>query len=320
MKILLISLSNIGDAVLMSPVIARLSEQFPQASLTLLIGQRARALFAGDPRVHELVCFEDFPGWTGRLRLVGLIWRLRPDLLVDMRQTILPLVWKPWRAWRYVWPLPKQMHRQPRHLRRLSRQAGLRLGEEDGQPSLWISPEDQQHVEQLIRRWGLAAGKRLVIICPGARSHIKRWYTDKFCALADRLIEEADADVVFTGEPDESEILHDVMTGMRHPAHNAVGCTTVRQLAALMQRAHLVITNDSASLHVAGAVRTPVLALFGPTDPAKYGPTGAHDRVIQRRLFCVPCERSLCRYAHECMRFIDANEVYEAARAMLVNR
>lgn len=317
MRILVIGLSNVGDGVLMSPVIARLAGAFPQARVTVLVGERARALFAGDPRVHELMTLDGFAGWSGRLRLIGLIWRMRPDLLIDLRHTALPLVWKPWRCWRYVWPVPKSMHMRQRHLRRLSRQAGLRLEVRDGQPSLWISPEDQRQVTTLASRWGLAEGKPLVIICPGARSHTKRWYTDRFAAVADGLIEEAGAEVVLTGEPEESEIIRDVMAGMRRRAHSAAGCTTIRQLAALMQQARLVITNDSASLHVAGAVGTPVLALFGPTDPRKYGPTGGRDRVMQRRLFCVPCEKSLCRYTHECMRFIQVEEVLSAAKAIL---
>ncbi len=137
--------------------------------------------------------------------------------------------------------------------------------------------------------------------------------------MADRLIDALGVEVVLTGEPDEASIIQEITTAMRHRAHSAIGCTTIRQLAALMQRASLVLTNDSASLHLAGAVGVPVLALFGPTDPRKYGPTGARDRVIQRRLFCVPCEQAQCRFNHECMRFIPADEVFEAARAMLEN-
>ena len=317
-RILVIGLSNVGDGVLMSPVIARLSRAFPQAMLTLLVGERARALFRDDPRVAELMTLDGFAGWSGRLRLVGLLWRLRPGLLIDLRHTALPLLWRPWRAWRYLWPVPKRLHMRERHLWRLKIQGNFGGNPQFlTSPALWISPDDQRHVAALASRWGLAEGKPLVIICPGARSHTKRWYTDRFAAVADRLIEEAGAEVVFTGEPDESEVIRDVMAGMRHRARNAAGCTTIRQLGALMQRARLAITNDSASLHVAGAVGTPVLALFGPTDPRKYGPDGPRDRVIQRKLFCVPCEQSLCRYAHECMRFLQTDEVVTAAKAML---
>jgi ADP-heptose:LPS heptosyltransferase len=96
-----------------------------------------------------------------------------------------------------------------------------------------------------------------------------------------------------------------------------VGLVTIRQLGVLMQRSHLVITNDSASLHLASALQVPTVAVFGPTDADKYGPTSAQSRTIRRRLFCAPCEQALCRFNHECMRFVSADEVYNAASELL---
>ena len=319
-RIFVIGLSNIGDAILMSPVIERLHACYPSAHLTLLVGERARALFASDPRVHRLLDMDQFAGLMGPLRLVRAVWETRPDLLIDLRQTVLPLVWRPWTFFRYVRLIPRTVtHMRERHLWRLNTQHPAPSTQHqisDGL-SLWIAEDDRASVARLVARWGLDASRRLVVACPGARSHIKRWYAEGFARVADRLIEEANVEVVFTGEPDEAPIIQEVLQAMRHRAHNAAGSTTVQQLAALMQRASLVITNDSASLHLACAVQAPTLALFGPTDPRKYGPTGARDRVIQRRLFCVPCEQALCRFAHECMRFISAGEVVDTARQML---
>jgi lipopolysaccharide heptosyltransferase II len=183
--------------------------------------------------------------------------------------------------------------------------------------SLWIAPKDTRHVEQLCHRWRLKANRPLVVICPGARSHIKRWTAEGVAAVADRLIAEASAQVVFSGEPAEEAVVEEIMTAMHHPTHNAVGLTTIRQAAALMQRAQLVITNDSASLHLASALNVPTVAIFGPTDADKYGPTATRHRTIRRQLFCSPCEQALCRFSHECMRFIAPQEVYDAARQML---
>ena len=250
-------LSNIGDAILMSPVIAQLHARFPQAHLTLLVGERARAVFERDPRIHRLVCMEEFDGILGRLRLVPFVWQVRPDLLVDLRQTILPVLWKPWRAWRYVWPVPRGVrHMRQRHLLRLARQLGGRsngiaAGASDGQSAIWISPEEQRSIDQLLTRWGLDPTKRLVVVSPGARSHIKRWDAERFAKLADRLIEQTNSEVILTGEPDEASVITEVCNAMRRRAHNAVGQTTIRQLAALLERAALVITNDSAALQTA---------------------------------------------------------------------
>ncbi|MBI4354778.1 MAG: glycosyltransferase family 9 protein [Candidatus Omnitrophica bacterium] len=318
MRILVIGLSNIGDAVLMSPVIQRLAGAFPTARLTLLVGERARVVFERDRRLHQVVSFEEFEGVWGALRLVGWMWRLRPDVLVDLRQTILPLLWRPWKALAYFWPIPRRVvHMRDRHLWRLQRQAPLLRSAEQNGTALGLVDEERTAVDRLMNTWSADGHGPLVVISPGARSHIKRWYPDRVARVADRLIEAHQATVIFTGEADEAAFINDILMSMRHRAHNTAGRMTLRQAAVLMQRATLVMTNDSAALHVACAVGAPTLALFGPTDPRKYGPTGPRDRVIQRRLFCVPCEQSLCRFHHECMRFISEEDVYDAASQLL---
>ena len=180
-----------------------------------------------------------------------------------------------------------------------------------------MSSKDQAHVQTLCRRWQLTDGQPLVVICPGARSHIKRWTVEGFAQVADRLIREQRAQVVFSGEPDEEEVVDAIRRSMRSKAHSAVGLITVRQLSVLMRRAQLAITNDSASLHMASICAVPTVAIFGPTDDTKYGPTSPHHRVIRRRLFCAPCEQPLCRFSHECMRFVSAEEVFRAAEELL---
>ncbi len=172
-------------------------------------------------------------------------------------------------------------------------------------------------MDLLSRRWGLQAGTSFVVVCPGARSHIKRWTPEGFAAVADRLIKEAKLQVIFSGEPEEKGIIEEIRQQMTQKAFTTVGLATIPQLAVLMSRAALVITNDSASLHLASAVQAPTVAIFGPTDADKYGPTAPHNRVIRRQLFCSPCEEALCRFSHECMRFISAEEVFAAAQELL---
>jgi ADP-heptose:LPS heptosyltransferase len=156
-----------------------------------------------------------------------------------------------------------------------------------------------------------------VIIAPGARSHIKRWTAEGFAAVADRLASELKAQIIFSGEPSEDEIIEEIRGLMQARTHSAVGLLTIRQLAILMKRVQLVITNDSATLHLASATQVPTVAIFGPTSEVKYGPTSSHHRVVRRRLFCAPCEEAVCRFNHECMRFISPEQVLEAARELL---
>jgi len=316
-RVLIIGPSNIGDAILIHDVIAAVHHRFPDAHLALVVGTRATAFFAHDPRIQSLVDADAYSSVWGRLRLLRALWRYHPHIVVDLRHTIYPLLLNPWGAWRYVRQPPKTItHMRDRHFWKLRAQVPG-LGEEEPQGELWLSPEDVGHVDGLWHRWQLEKHHPLVVICPGARSHLKRWTTEGFARVADRLIGEAQAQVVFSGEPDEEPVIESIIDAMTHPARSTVGLTTIRQLGALMRRAQLVITNDSASLHLASAVHVPTVAIFGPTDAAKYGPTSRVRRIVRRQLFCAPCEQALCRFNHECMRFISADEVFIAAQELL---
>ncbi len=321
LRALIIGLSNIGDALLTADVIDEVRRAFPEAHLALLVGERARPLFDGDPRIQTLLVADRYESVIGRCRLLAALWRYRPQVVVDLRSTLYPLLLKPLASWRYLRRPPRALrHMRDRHCWKLRAQVpGLarRLDRAPAGSPFWASEKDRAHVEQLLRRWRADGAASLAVIAPGARSHLKRWMPEGFAAVADRLIAERGLQVVFTGEPDEAPVVDAVAAHMARRAHSAVGLLTIRQLGVLMARARLVVTNDSGALHLASLVGAPTVAVFGPTDPAKYGPRAGRARVVRRKLFCAPCERPLCRYQHECMRFIPPEEVYAAAASML---
>jgi len=306
-------------------VLAAIRAQDAEAHLTVVAGARAQSLLSGDPRIQSLVNTAAFESPLGRLKLAVALWRHRPHVVVDLRHTLYPLLLNPLGFWRYLRQPPRTLaHMRDRQLWKLRMQApslraALGAARRAAASPLWSSEKDVKHVDQLWQRWRLDQSERVVVISPGARSHIKRWLSEGFAEVADRLIRSARAHVVFVGEPAEEPIVLEITGLMRERAlaHNAVGLTTIRQLAVLMQRAALVIANDSAALHVASAVNASTLAIFGPTDERKYGPTSSAHRVIRRRLFCTPCEAAQCRYSHECMRFVSAEEVFQAACQLL---
>lgn len=329
-RVLVIGPSNIGDAVLAGDVLAKVRAWFPSAHLALVVGERAAELFRDDPRIQTLINAGLYEGPLGRVRLAFRLWRMRPRRVVDVRHTLYPFLLTPCSSWRHVLRPPRTLtHMRERYLWLLHHQVPHRLQEagswrqeagswsRGSRSSVWWSEQDEVHVQGLMKRWRLEPHEHVVVMCPGARSHTKRWTAEGFARVADRLIEDTQAQVILSGEPDERPVVEEVLAIMCRRAHNAVGLTTVRQLAALMDRVRLVITNDSAALHLASAVGTPTVAIFGPTDEATYGPTAPHSQVIRRRLFCTPCEQPLCRFSHECMHFISPDEVYGAAVALL---
>jgi heptosyltransferase-2 len=319
-RVLIIGPSNVGDAILAGEVVSAVCARWPQARVTLAVGERATALFTDDPRIRTLVNLDTFSSPLGRLKLAWAFWRHAPQVVVDVRHTAYPLLLRPWAAWRYLRRPPRTLrHMRQRHLWALTAQLPRLAREAAREPAerVWSSARDRAHVDMLCERWSLNGTRPMVLLCPGARSQIKRWTAEGFARVADRLIAEAHAEVVLCGETQERPIIDEVQRLMAHPAHNAAGLTTIRQLGLLMRRARLVITNDSASLHLASAVGVPTVAIFGPTDERKYGPTAARSRVNRRRLFCAPCEQAQCRFSHECMRFVPPDEVFSAARELL---
>ncbi|MBI4313538.1 MAG: lipopolysaccharide heptosyltransferase II [Candidatus Omnitrophica bacterium] len=311
-RILLISLSNIGDAVLTTPVLEALHRRWPQAKLTLMVGPRAVPLFERDPRVSEIIPYEKrMPpakrlGWLARLR-AG-----RYDVAVDLRNSLLPFWTGAPVKTQFFRPAPRRLHRSEAHLDALRR---IGLDCENVPMRLYAAPEEQAAVAQRLRQ---ATGENLTIaVAPGARSHLKRWKADGFARVCDLLSEELKASIVLVGDAEDRPTALAVKSRMRHVALDWTGETSLRELAALFERVALVITNDSACLHIAAAAAAPLVSIFGPTDPVKYGPVSPLDEVVRLALVCGPCEKALCIYGHECMNQLEVREVLAAARRRL---
>ena len=310
MKILVIELSNLGDALLTFPALHALWQSYPQAEFHVLASPRNKDLFISNPRIQRVWVMHKQQGlWRRFLMTLDLVLE-GFGLVVDFRNTMIPLFMP--RACRtpvFFRPRPGNRHRADTHLELVTRmgipapQARFRL------------PFDVRE-ERKVEEW-LEKGRAPVVMVPGARSHLKRWSTAGFAEVADRLIERHQAQVFLVGEEAERPIAEEVVHAMRHPASDLVGRTNVRQLGALLSHARIMITNDNACLHAAGVAGVPTVAVFGPTDERKYGPQAPGSAVVRRTLVCAPCGLALCPYTHECMRGVTADEVYAAAARIL---
>jgi heptosyltransferase-2 len=173
--------------------------------------------------------------------------------------------------------------------------------------------------DQLCTAVGIRTEARLVGLCPGAAyGPAKRWWPKRFAALADRLIAEAGVHVVLFGSPDEVSLVEQVRSHMAQRAISLAGRDTLGSFMALAARCRVLVTNDSGSMHIAGAVGTPVVAIFGPTDPCRTAPMAEQAQVLRHDLPCSPCFRTVCPYPdHPCMRAIEVDDVYDAVLRML---
>ena len=312
-RILVITLSNIGDIILTTPVIRALSKEFPGSRIDVMVGPNGKDIFDKDPRIFKLVVYDKHVSIAEKRRLQLKLRKLKYDLVVDLRNTVLPLLLAPKYRTSPIQSFPKDIvHKKERHLYRL-----FPFGIEDlsERSYIHITKEDEDYAGDLLKT--NAVTDPVVVVSPGAKSHLKQWTIEGFAEVCDGLIGECAASVVFVGTGPDKEIVLSVAEKMKNKCHDFVDRTNIRQLASLLKRSSLLITNDSAPMHLGCAVGTKVLAIFGPTDPKKYGPTGEFDAVINKKLFCSPCEVAACKYGHECMKLVSADEVLDRAKMMI---
>lgn len=312
-RILVITLSNVGDIILTTPVIATLRKEFPSARIDVMTGPRGREIFDKDPDVFKLIIYDKHLPISAKRRLQLKLKKLRYDLVVDLRNTVFPLLISPRYRTATAQRFPSGViHSIDKHLYRLR---AIGITDTVRQSHIYIPKEDEDYIDGLVKAEGLSGP--IVLMNPGAKSHLKRWKSEYFAAVADSLARNCGAEIMATGLGEDAAIVEDVIGRMKEKCRNFTGRTNIRQLAALLKRSRLLITNDSAPLHLGCAVGAKVLALFGPTDPKKYGPTGEFDYVVSRKLHCSPCEKAVCAYNYECLGSIGPDEVIDAARMMI---
>jgi heptosyltransferase-2 len=186
-------------------------------------------------------------------------------------------------------------------------------------PRLTPTARAEKQAEHLWAGQGWGRADQVLGICPGAAfGPAKRWWPERFAALADRLLASGRFHVVFFGSPEEVPLVDLIRSHMTREAASLAGQDSLGSFMALAARCAVVIANDSGSMHIANAVGTPVVALFGPTDPRRTAPSASSAAVLRHDLACSPCFRTTCPYTdHPCMRFIGVDDVYRAVLNIL---
>src|SRR5206468_11045046 len=170
-----------------------------------------------------------------------------------------------------------------------------------------------------IRECECKGARPLAMLLPGARYWFKAWPVERFAELADRLTGVAGCRVLVGGDAREREVAEAIRTRSRFAPTVLAGRTTLRQFAAVLKRCALFVGNDNGPMHMAAAMGTPVVALFGPSDPSVWGPRGGRAEVLYKGLDCRGCFHPTCARGEEsCMKQISVEEVFSAAQKFLV--
>jgi heptosyltransferase-2 len=314
MKILFITLSNIGDVILTTPVLMTLASQYPKAEITAVVGPRAKGILEGSHYVHRLVIYDKRAGWRQQLQFLMELRKVSYDLVVDLRNTAIPYLVRAKKRSPLFRRLRKTSFRE-RHLEVLE-QMGIRANSVAAFD--FFDAQDEAALSSKLKYHGVRAAKDWILIAPAAASELKTWKLDGFRDVIRKLLEEQSADILIVGDKREGEISKSLVHLDSARVHNLAGLTTLRELAALISHASLLVANDSAVMHLGYELGCPVVAVFGPTSSQKYGHGGPRFKIVKAQFPCIPCERPVCRFPQRiCLDQLPAEKVVEACREFL---
>lgn len=350
-KILVIKFRHIGDVLLTVPAIRALKETFPGSNISVLVNSGTEDVLAGNPVIDELIVFDravkGLSAVKRYIKEIGFLKGIRArdfDMSVDLtggdRAAIVSflsgaryrIAWNPGKKgfagkkflYTHLADVDKQKHIVLQNLEVLKH---FSITTDNTDVDFFIPEDAIQSVKKIFKENNIKDNNTIVHIHPTSRWFFKCWKDEYMAEVISWLIDRG-IKVVITSAPDrkEMEMAKRILSfiGSRFTVHSSrlldlCGRTTIKELAAISEVSDLFLGVDSAPMHIASAVKTPVIALFGPTDENVWGPYGKGHIVITKNLPCKPCKKGMCQdiQLRECMTAIKPDEVKEAVSRIL---
>lgn len=184
-------------------------------------------------------------------------------------------------------------------------------------PQIYVNDAEREAAYSLIQKLDLRSEEWIGMAVGAMKGNAKRWPIERYAGLARQCVQNG-LKVVLFGTLKEKQLTQFVCEYAGKGVHDLAGQTTLRELFALIEQCPLMLTNDSGAMHVATALQTPLLAIFGPTDPQDTGPLGEMHTIIRVELECSPCKKAECPLEHhQCMRKISIDTVFEEIESKL---
>ncbi len=329
----------IGDAVMTFPALAALRKTYPGAKISLLAKPWVAELYRLSPDIDEVILFKSpgvHSGTAGKMRLAGELRRQGFPMAVLLQNAIEAAII----AWLARIPVRAgynsdargfllthsvQRTRAVRKIHQVNyyREMVMSLGCLDaGRDVRLIAGDDFGTLaEGILSANGIAGIRPLIGIAPGATfGPAKKWFPERFAAVADRLIDDLVGAAVLFGSAADRDSADAVKRHAMHRLVNLAGKTDLKEAMALISRCDLFISNDSGLMHVAAALGIPTVAIFGSTNPVTTSPVGERTVIVRRDIECSPCLRETCPADFQCMDRITVNDVVAAAKGVLERR
>lgn len=338
----------IGDTLLATPALAALRGRFPWAKISVLVSQSNAGILRDNPNVDSLLFVSERGSEPAIVRFTRGLSAVRKhdyDLVINFSPIGSIVLWM---AGMYRRPLHVEMpwlwwllggrseqyrarHAVDHYLRVIAPIMDDQLTDDDRQPRLYLTARDRSSARRLLREWGLSPANLLVTLHAGGDGFNgrKRWAPQRFAEVANALIERFGAHVLLVGGNADVDLSEEVAAHIPHGATVVAGRTSLKETGALIEMSALFIGNDSCPLHIAAAVGTASVGIFGPSNVEQFKPIGKRSyrqRIIHSNLPCAPCFNFIGNdapwvpnscFSFACLNAISADEVARAAIELL---
>lgn len=321
---LIIRLSSLGDIIHTLPAFSSLRKNFPQAKISWIVGKKGKEILDFVPGIDEVIVFPE-KGWRKRIRnknsialdFQGLVKSGFMALLSGARKRIgfhRKNLKEPLASFFYterLEELSEGIHVISKNLKLLSK---LGIKDERYEFPLQLDEKIRDEVREKLRKIGYENKNKLIIHNIGGAWETKRWFTEKWIALIERMKKEELFPLLLWGNEEERKLAEEVSEKANIPVAPFL---SVKEVMALIKESSLLVSGDTFALQAACAFSVPVVAIFGPTNPRRNGPFNPRDKVAFARLDCAPCYKRTCSTGLKCLERISAEEVAGMALELL---
>ncbi len=324
-RILVLNRIHIGDCLLTTPLLRALKRRFPRAQVVVAIPDANRDLLSTNPHVDEIVIRPETGGWGAKMQFAFDMRARGFDLVISLQEKSMFYGWaslytklfngkspvtvaldhpRTRRFYDYRIPLEQDQHEVYKYIA----VANLLRCPRERNPVLELEAtgESRERTEQMMVGRGFNTDSRFIGINPGGSKPNKRWSTERFAEVGNRLHDELGLPVMVFGGPGDLQRATAIAERIKHRPLVVAGRATLGDTAALLERCRFLVTGDTGPMHMAVALAVPVVALFGPTSPIKFGPFTSLREVLRHDQPCELCPRP-------CLHTITVDECVEAA-------
>jgi heptosyltransferase-2 len=340
-KLLIRATNWVGDAIMALPALRAVRARFPEAEIAILARAYVADLYREQRVCDRLIIYDshgEHAGLSGGERLARELREQKFDKAL-LLQNAFDAAWIAWRAGiqerigyardgrslllTKAVKVPRTgetpVHETHYYLELLRRAGWIEELPKEGFIRFDVSEERRRRGAEILIEAGARPHALRIAVGAGASFGAARcWPAERFAETANRLAEQADADIVLFGTAGEAAVTSAIAQRLRKPAIDLTGKTTIAELPGALSQCHLFIGNDSGVMHVAAAVGLPVVGIFGPTDPFGTGPMTPRRAIVQEKPYCSPCFLRRCPTDHRCMTAIAVEAVEAAAKPWLV--